>query len=124
MAYRGRTPKELGTAKWKNTRRYIRSRDGDRCRVCEASGAIQRMYVHHILPRAQGGSDDVKNLMLVCQSCHGKLEREAKQAAAAPAKPRFAESKWLRPSEHYGPQPVSFPWSDDCYLNPDYVGES
>ena len=32
-------------------------RDGDRCRECgAASGAVQRMFTHHIVPRAQGGT--------------------------------------------------------------------
>jgi 5-methylcytosine-specific restriction endonuclease McrA len=124
MAYTGKTPKELGTAKWKNTRRYIRSRDGDRCRRCDASGAIQRLYVHHIVPRAQGGTDRYENLMLVCQSCHGKLEREAQQSIAnVPSPAPRAVSKWLRPSE-YGPQPVSRDWGGGCYLNPEWRDET
>ena len=118
MAYTGKTPKELGTAKWKNTRRYIRSRDGDRCRVCEASGAVQRMYTHHIVPRAQGGSDNVDNLMLVCQSCHGKLEREAQQAAAKP-QPATTAAPWLSgPDRIGGRQPCSRDWGGGCIPNP------
>ena len=124
----GKTAKELGTAKWKQTRRYIHARDGDRCRRCGASGAVQRLYTHHILPRTQGGSDNPSNLMLVCQSCHGKLEREAQRAlvtssrsnAPEPAKPKSV-SQWLRPSD-YGPQAVSPDWGGDCYLNPDWGG--
>ena len=95
VAYTGKTPKELGTAKWKNTRRYIRSRDGDRCRLCQASGAVQRMFTHHIKPRAQGGTDNVENLMLVCQSCHMRLEREAQQAVAKPNS-KYPATPWMR----------------------------
>jgi 5-methylcytosine-specific restriction endonuclease McrA len=115
VAYKGSTPKELGTARWKNTRRYIRSRDGDRCRICEASGAVQRMYTHHVVPRAQGGSDDVKNLMLVCQSCHGKLEREAQQAVEKPA----SVAPWLSAPDMYGNRrPQSQDWGGGCIRNP------
>lgn len=117
MAYTGKTPKELGTQRWKRTRRVIRSRDGDKCRICEASGAVQRMYTHHIVPRAQGGTDHVDNLMLVCQSCHGRLEREAQQAVVKPK----SVAPWLRPSES-GPQPCSRDWGGDCYPNPEYQG--
>jgi 5-methylcytosine-specific restriction endonuclease McrA len=114
VAYKGSTPKELGTAKWKNTRRYIRSRDGDRCRICEASGAIQRMYTHHITPRTQGGTDDVKNLMLVCQSCHMKLEREAQK----PPPPKSV-APWLSGDNQIGGRrPQSRDWGGGCIPNP------
>jgi 5-methylcytosine-specific restriction endonuclease McrA len=119
MAYRGKTPKELGTARWKNARRYIRARDGDRCRVCDASGVVQRMFTHHILPRAQGGTDDVKNLMLVCQSCHMKLEREAQQLAAKP-KRMYPNSEWIRPGLDGGWQPVSRDWGGSVIRNPEW----
>lgn len=124
MAYKGKTPKELGTAKWKNTRRYIRNRDGDRCRECGASGAVQRMYTHHIVPRAQGGTDNVNNLMLVCQSCHGRLEQEAQQRVANPPKPKSV-APWLSgPDRIGGRQPCSRDWGGGCIPNPAYQGEA
>jgi hypothetical protein len=121
VAYTGKTPKELGTLKWKNTRRYIRSRDGDRCRLCQASGAVQRMFTHHIVPRAQGGTDNVRNLMLVCQSCHMKLEREAQEKVAKPA----AVAPWLSgPDRIGGRQPCSRDWGGGCIPNPAASGET
>jgi hypothetical protein len=119
VAYQGKTPKELGTAKWKNTRRYIRRRDGDRCRLCQASGAVQRMFTHHIVPRAQGGSDDITNLMLVCQSCHMRLEREAQQKAAAPAAASIPPAPWLSgPDDHGRRRAQSRDWGGGCIPNP------
>ena len=123
MAYTGKTPKELGTTKWKNTRRYIRSRDGDRCRLCQASGTVQRMFTHHIKPRAQGGTDNVENLMLVCQSCHMRLEREAQQAVAKP-KSKYPATPWMRKSMLDGSwQPASRQWHSDVVANPAASGE-
>ena len=37
--------------------------------------------VHHIVPLADGGTDDADNLMLVCKSCHAKLDTAARRRA-------------------------------------------
>jgi hypothetical protein len=57
-------------------------RDGYRCRVCgnsslgriEDSNPENRIHidvqVHHIVPRKDGGSDSMRNLITLCSSCH------------------------------------------------------
>lgn len=37
--------------------------------------------VHHRVPLADGGTDDETNLMLVCKSCHARLDAKARKAA-------------------------------------------
>jgi 5-methylcytosine-specific restriction protein A len=32
--------------------------------------------VHHIVPLSEGGSNEEKNLMSLCRSCHEKIHRE------------------------------------------------
>lgn len=44
-------------------------RDGARCSICGKALTDGDIYIHHIFPRALGGSDDVDNLQLVCGSC-------------------------------------------------------
>ena len=125
MAYKGKTPKELGTANGKPAslrpsprRRPLPPRRG----ACPET--VQRMYTHHIVPRAQGGSDKVENLMLVCQSCHGKLERDAQEKAAKP-KSKYPATPWMRKSMLDGSwQPCSRQWHADVVPNPDYHGEA
>ncbi len=42
---------------------------------CEICGKQKKnMARHHILPMAAGGKDCRENLVLVCRSCHGKIE--------------------------------------------------
>ena len=43
-------------------------RDEYRCTVC---GATRSLEVHHIVPRADGGSNDPSNLVTLCADCHG-----------------------------------------------------
>ena len=42
-------------------------RDGSACRACRRAS---RGQVHHILPRALGGSDTPANLVTLCGRCH------------------------------------------------------
>jgi hypothetical protein len=44
---------------------------GQCCVACSSAGQLE---LHHILPRSQGGSDVVENLVVICRSCHTKLE--------------------------------------------------
>jgi hypothetical protein len=54
------------------TREQVLRRDQHRCRNCHGHVAPQ---VHHIEPRAQGGSNDPGNLVTLCQICHGLIHR-------------------------------------------------
>jgi 5-methylcytosine-specific restriction endonuclease McrA len=49
------------------TRRAVLKRDNYRCILC---GATRNLEVHHIVPRAEGGSNDLANLVTLCTACH------------------------------------------------------
>lgn len=44
---------------------------------CETSGCNHTRYleVHHIVPRSDGGGNDLSNLKLLCSSCHSLIHR-------------------------------------------------
>ena len=58
-------------------RRAALDRDGNECQDCGAAvgagddTATATAEVHHKTPRAEGGSDDLSNLVTLCRSCHG-----------------------------------------------------
>lgn len=52
---------------YENLKLYVKSRDGYTCQVC---GSHERLEVHHIIPRAGGGSDRPANLITLCEKCH------------------------------------------------------
>lgn len=56
----------LATADWKKRRLLVLQRDGFTCAYCfgEANS------VDHVIPRAQGGSDDLDNLVASCVKCN------------------------------------------------------
>ncbi len=67
---------------------------------CAACGATDDLQHHHLVTRGEAGSDDERNLITLCGSCHAKLhERQANSArgaaAAAERARAFAES--MRP---------------------------
>jgi 5-methylcytosine-specific restriction endonuclease McrA len=42
------------------------------CEVCGMGGRVDRggFDLHHIVPRSQGGGDEVENIILLCRKCH------------------------------------------------------
>ena len=54
-----------------NSRAHALDRDNYTCQICGAKNT--RLEVHHIIFRSQGGSDDLDNLITLCERCHNNL---------------------------------------------------
>lgn len=52
------------------TRFWIFQRDGHRCVYCGASTDQARLEVDHVVPKAEGGTDDDWNLVASCEGCN------------------------------------------------------
>jgi 5-methylcytosine-specific restriction protein A len=54
------------------------------CEVCEAQGFITRaIEVDHVIPRAEGGTDEFENLRSICHHCHAvKTAIDARRGTA------------------------------------------
>jgi hypothetical protein len=50
-------------------RRRVLERDGYRCRMA-GCGSTRHLCIHHRVPLAFGGTDDVENLVTLCERCH------------------------------------------------------
>jgi 5-methylcytosine-specific restriction endonuclease McrA len=72
------------------TRRHVVRRDQYRCTIC---GATQDLEVHHIVPRAEGGTNDPDNLVTVCMPCHLQLHG----MSPAPSKDHLRNSSTQEP---------------------------
>jgi 5-methylcytosine-specific restriction protein A len=66
------TNKRYGRA-WKKIRARFLSKH-PLCEQCKKAGRLTPAEeVHHILPLADGGTNDESNLMALCKSCHSKI---------------------------------------------------
>lgn len=55
---------------WKETRRQVLQRDDYRCVSCSTSVKSAETDIHHLLPRSMGGTDELSNLVTLCDGCH------------------------------------------------------
>ena len=56
----------------KETRKYIKKRDNNRCVFCGNNGALQ--IAHIFLSRAKGGNGCKENGVMLCIKCHQALD--------------------------------------------------
>lgn len=69
---------------WDKTRLRIFERDNGLCQECLRSGRLTPVgdkpysaFCDHVIPKAEGGTDDDANLQTLCRSCHSaKTDRE------------------------------------------------
>ena len=52
----------------KETRKYIKKRDNDRCIICGKKGAVT--MAHIFVSRGQGGKGSKENIVSLCTNCH------------------------------------------------------
>jgi ATP adenylyltransferase len=50
----------------------VKLRAGGRCELCGASHAETQLDVDHIIPRNNGGTNDISNLQMLCRSCNAQ----------------------------------------------------
>lgn len=68
-----------GGRPWRRKREWVMKRDGYLCQPCNREGRITlATEVDHVIPQAEGGSDDETNLQAICDECHkAKTKAEA-----------------------------------------------
>jgi hypothetical protein len=64
----------LGSGSWGQISAEQRAAADYECEMCGATSDGRRLSVHHIIPLATGGTHGDWNLMVLCNSCHRKIE--------------------------------------------------
>ncbi|MCP4074432.1 MAG: HNH endonuclease [Hyphomicrobiales bacterium] len=64
---------------WDRIRKQVLIRDGELCQPCWKAGRVTRAtQVDHVIPKTEGGTDELSNLQSICKACHGvKTQRES-----------------------------------------------
>ncbi|MCX6558684.1 MAG: HNH endonuclease [Candidatus Aminicenantes bacterium] len=53
---------------WEEVSRAVRERDDYHCKSCGTE--YQVLHVHHVIPLSRGGSNNISNLITLCEKCH------------------------------------------------------
>jgi 5-methylcytosine-specific restriction endonuclease McrA len=51
-------------------RRFLFNRDGTKCFYCNVKLNFETATIDHLIPKSQGGSDNLDNLVLACHGCN------------------------------------------------------
>jgi hypothetical protein len=62
---------------WQELRQQVLERDEYTCQICLKK--VDKLDIHHIIPRRKNGLDSINNLTSVCESCHGLIETKPKK---------------------------------------------
>ena len=81
---------------WDKLRLVILARDSYLCQPCLATGRpTPAKEVDHIIPKAEGGTDDPENLQGICTPCHDtKSKAERARANGHKPKPTIGIDGW------------------------------
>lgn len=82
MAWKRDNPAHRGYGwQWQKLRKAMLAQE-PLCRTCQARGMVTAATeLDHIVPKAQGGTDDPGNLAPICTPCH--KDKTAHESAAA-----------------------------------------
>ncbi|MHA6643675.1 RecQ family ATP-dependent DNA helicase [Mesorhizobium sp. A623] len=60
----------IATDPWREIRLQVLKRDNYRCVSCSTPVKSSEADIHHLLPRSMGGTDELSNLVTLCDGCH------------------------------------------------------
>ncbi len=86
--------RKAGSARWAQ----IREHKMGPCRVCDGLTGIQ---LHHLVPRAQMGSDTEANVVPLCRVCLDKVTRRDKEACEL-LRVRMTDEEYAYANERLG----------------------
>lgn len=68
----GKQYQQGALANWENLKAFAKYRDGYKCRACGKSKHKDgvKLEVHHIIRKADGGTDVPENVVTLCEDCH------------------------------------------------------
>ncbi|MDL0140737.1 HNH endonuclease [Halobacterium salinarum] len=65
---------------WDSRRKEVYQRDEYTCQNCGATGGTSNdveLHAHHIVPKSQGGTHQLSNLVCICAQCHDAIHNSS-----------------------------------------------
>ncbi|MER9901698.1 RecQ family ATP-dependent DNA helicase [Mesorhizobium sp. M0130] len=95
---------------WQVTRLLVLKRDNYRCVACSTPVKSAEADVHHLLPRSMGGSDELSNLITLCDGCHASHHPNLAGGLARRVIERWAVrlARWLDTDGQYSEAVANF----------------
>ena len=83
--------------RWQQIRAVVLNRDNHQCIACGIACDRGEADVHHLMPRNLGGSDEIGNLVTLCDGCHASHHPNLQMSLARRFVERWAlrVAKWL-----------------------------
>jgi RNA-directed DNA polymerase len=74
---RWKTVAKSEATRFNKTKEKVANRQGYKCTICgESLFNEEPIDLHHIIPRSEGGKDEIRNLVWVHQYCHHKIHHQ------------------------------------------------
>ena len=82
---------------WNEVRRSVLARDNYACLSCGEKVKSADADIHHLLPRSMGGTDELANLITLCDGCHARHHPNLSGGLARRAMEKWAVrlARWL-----------------------------
>ena len=65
---------DFRNSEWTALRAFIHIQQKGECLMCEKKIPVKKLTIHHIMPRSNGGGDNIENLIGLCDRCHNIAE--------------------------------------------------
>lgn len=75
--------KKFRSDEWRMLRQLVLKNDKFYCQRCDKKFPNSELTAHHIVPRDDGGVDDLSNLITLCNPCHDYVEINNLRSRAA-----------------------------------------
>jgi len=59
---------------WHEIKLNVVFRDRFTCQMCGKKFKFEELDAHHLKPRSEGGTNNIKNLITLCEDCHDVVE--------------------------------------------------
>ena len=80
---------------FENIKSYVLHHDNYTCQHCKGKSKDNRLEVHHIIYRSNGGSDNQENLTTLCKSCHDKVHNNEIELNLKGIKKKYKDATFM-----------------------------